>query len=142
MRDEPDSVDSEPKDVMPISHGRVLVLMAILGVAGGIAGAIFADARHGIGFLVGTAIAFGSYFWLKHSLNKVFESTEEGSKPKISAIKYIARYFTLGLVVAIIFATDIVPIISVLLGMAGFGFAVMADGLIRIFSSFSNRKDF
>lgn len=142
MRDEPDSVDSEAKDVMPISHRRVLVLMAILGIAGGIAGAFFVDIRSGAGFLAGTAIAFGSYFWLKHSLNKVFESTEDGAKPKISAIKYIARYFTLGIVVALVYATDIVPIISVLLGMAGFGFAVMADGLIRIFSSFSNRKDF
>ena len=142
MRDEPDSVDSEAMDAMPVSHGRVLVLMAVLGVAGGIVGAILVDARSGLGFLIGTAIAFGSYFWLKHSLNKVFESTEDGARPRISAIKYVARYFTLGAIVAVIYITGVVPIIAVLLGMAGFGFAVMADGLIRIFSSFSNRKDF
>lgn len=115
--------------------------MAILGITGGIAGAAFHSLRFGLGIIVGTAIAFGSYFWLKHSLKKVFDTAANGEKPRVSAIKYLARYFALGLVIAAIYVTEIVPIIAVLLGMAGFGFAVIADGLIRIFSSFSNRKE-
>lgn len=141
MRDGHESIDSSVQDVMPVSHRRILVLMAILGVAGGIAGSIFESILFGIGIILGTAIAFGSYFWLKHSLKKVFETAEEGSKPKVSALRYLARYFTLGIVIAAIYISGIVPIIAVLLGMAGFGFAVVADGTIQIFTSFFNRKE-
>ena len=125
----------------PMSHRRILILMAILGIAGSIAGTVLFDLRTGLGVLLGTALAFASYYWLKHSLRKVFDTTAEGERPRLSVIKYIARYFTLGFAIALIYATGVVPIIAVLLGMAGFGFAVMADGLIQIFTSFSNRKE-
>lgn len=141
MHDGHESVESSVGEVMPVSHRRILLLMAILGIAGAIAGTALHSLGFGLGIIIGTVIAFGSYFWLKHSLRKVFETAADGEKPRVSAIKYLARYFTLGLIIAAIYVTEIVPIIAVLLGMAGFGFAVMADGLIQIFSSFSNRKE-
>jgi hypothetical protein len=85
--------------------------------------------------LVGIVLAFANYYWLRYSLRKVFADAAEGEKPKISAIRYILRYLTLAVVVAIIFAIGILPIVAVILGMAGFGFAVVVDGIIRIFQS-------
>jgi hypothetical protein len=38
------------------------------------------------------------------------------------------------LVVALIYATGVVPIVALILGLAGFGFAVVIDGMIRIVS--------
>jgi hypothetical protein len=122
-------------DVMPPTHTRILVIMAVLGLLGAIAGAVFHSVSFGIGIVVGVILAFANYHWLRYSLRKVFADAAEGEKPKISAIRYILRYFTLGVVVAIIFAIGILPIVPVVLGMAGFGFAVVVDGIIRIFSS-------
>ena len=120
-------------DEVKPTPNRILVIMAIVGVLGAITGAVFHSISFGIGILVGIALAFGNYYWLRYSLEKVFAEAAEGERPKISAIRYILRYITLAIVVAIIFALGILPIVAVILGMAGFGFAVVVDGVIRIF---------
>jgi hypothetical protein len=128
-----ESVQADTLEPMQPTHNRILVIMAVLGILGAVAGAIFHSIGFGIGILVGIALAFANYYWLRYSLRKVFADAAEGEKPKISAIRYILRYLTLAVIVAIIFALGILPIVAVILGMAGFGFAVVVDGIIRIF---------
>ena len=130
-----ETVDADNVKVMPPSHDRILVIMAVLGVLGTIAGIVFHSIGFGIGILLGVALAFGNYYWLRYSLKKVFAEAAEGEKPRISAIRYILRYFTLAAVIAIVFAVGILPVVPVILGMGGFGFAVVIDGIIRIFQS-------
>jgi hypothetical protein len=126
-------VQADAREPVPPTHNRILVIMAVLGVLGAVAGAIFHSVSFGIGILVGIVLAFANYYWLRYSLRKVFADAATGEKPKISAIRYILRYLTLAVVVAMIFALGILPIVAVILGMAGFGFAVVVDGIIRIF---------
>jgi hypothetical protein len=122
---------SEP--VPPPTHGRILLIMAVLGSIGAIAGAVFLSIEFGIGILVGTGLAFVNYYWLRYSLRKVFANAAEGEKPKISALRYISRYLALAAIVAAIYATGVLPIVPVILGLGAFGFAVVIDGIIRIF---------
>jgi uncharacterized BrkB/YihY/UPF0761 family membrane protein len=122
------------QDVMPPSHGRILVIMAVLGLLGGIAGMTFGTIGFGLGIIFGTALAFGNYYWLKASLNRVFAEAAEGEKPKVSALRYLARYLVLGIVIAVVFASSILPIVPVILGLAAFGFATVIEGFIRIFT--------
>ncbi len=128
---------SEPVEqaeaIKPPTHGRILLIMAILCVTGAIAGAVFHSPSFGIGILVGGVLAFVNYYWLRHSLKKIFASAADGERPKISALRYILRYLTLAAVIAVIFALGILPIVPVILGMGSFGFAVVVDGLIKIF---------
>ena len=130
-----ETVDADNVKVMPPSHDRILVIMAVLGVLGTIGGIVFHSISFGIGILLGVALAFGNYYWLRYSLKKVFAEAAEGEKPRISAIRYILRYFTLAAVIAIVFAVGALPVVPVILGMGGFGFAVVVDGIIRIFQS-------
>ena len=130
-----ETVDADNVKVMPPSHDRILVIMAVLGVLGTVGGIVFHSIGFGIGFLLGVALAFGNYYWLRYSLKKVFAEAAEGEKPRISAIRYILRYFTLAAVIAIVFAVGILPVVPVILGMGGFGFAVVIDGILRIFQS-------
>ena len=116
----------------PPSHDRILVIMAIMGVAGGIAGAVLESIGFGLGILLGTALAFVNYYWLKRSLRKIFEVVEHGERPRMLGTKYFLRYVVLAIVVAIVYITGLVPIIALVLGLAGFGFAVMIEGFIRI----------
>ena len=122
---------SEP--VAPPTHGRILLIMAVLGVTGSIVGAVFHSLEFGIGILTGTALAFVNYYWLQYSLRKVFANAEEGQKPRLSVLRYVSRYLALAAVIAVIYITGLLPVVPVILGMCAFAFAVVVDGIIRIF---------
>ena len=121
--------------IRPPSHERILWIMAVLGVAGGIAGFALRSFEFGLGVLIGTALAFVNYYWLKRSLRKIFGAAESGEKPRMLAGKYFIRYIVLAAVVAVIYVTGILPIVALILGLAAFGFAVVVEGFIRIFST-------
>lgn len=133
MNGNSEPAEADMPEVMPPTHRRILVIMAILGVAGAIAGVVFHSAGFGLGILIGSGLAFVNYYWLKRSLQRVFADAVEGQKPKISALRYILRYVTMAAVIAVIFMTGVLPVVAVILGMGGFGFAVVIDGFIRIF---------
>ena len=134
MNDGAEPRGDNPEDIMPPSHDRILFIMGILGILGGFAGAYFISPEFGLGVFVGTVLAFANYFWLKASLKKLFAVAERGEKPKVSAFRFMGRYFALGCVIAVIHVTGVLPIVAVILGIAGFGFATVIEGLIRIFA--------
>ena len=125
---------NETGTARPLSHERILWIMAAIGIAGGIAGFAFSSFRFGLGILVGTALAFANYYWLKSSLRKIFAAAESGERPRMLAGKYFLRYLILAIVVAVIYAADLLPIVPVIIGLAAFGFAVVIEGLIRMVS--------
>jgi hypothetical protein len=136
-----DHAGSDRQLTTPPQHGRILVILGILGIAGAIAGAIFVSGRFGLGVLVGSGLAFANYYWLKCSLKTIFDVAAQGQKPRMLAGNYFLRYIILGAVVAVIYAADLLPIVAVILGMAGFGFAVVTEGLIRLFSAIFSTKE-
>lgn len=122
----------QTETVRPLTHGRILWTMAAIGLGGAIAGAAFGSFRFGLGILIGTALAFVNYYWLKSSLRKIFDAAATGERPRMLAGKYFLRYLILAAAVAVIYAVGLVPIVAVILGLAAFGFAVVIEGLIRI----------
>ena len=122
MSDKIEPVVPAEQAIVPLSHRRILVIMAVIGLAGSVAGATFASASFGAGVFIGSILAFANYYWLKVSLKKIFDvAAETGEKPRLLALKYFARYLVLGAVVAILYATAAVSIVGVILGMGGFG---------------------
>jgi hypothetical protein len=124
----------QSQNIRPVSHERILVIMAALGAVGGIAGFAFSSLRFGLGILVGTGLAFVNYYWLKNSLRKIFAAAQTGERPRMLAGKYFLRYVVLAIVVAVIYAADLLSIVGLILGLGAFGFAVVIEGVIRIFS--------
>ena len=121
-----------PETIRPVSHERILVLMAILGVIGGISGFAFSSLRFGIGILVGTGLAFLNYYWLKSSLRKIFAAAESGERPRMLAGKYFLRYLVIAMVLVVMYAADILPIVALILGLSAFAFAVVIEGMMRM----------
>lgn len=135
MSDDFEPVTIDSKRIMPISHSRILVIMGVLSLLGTISGFAFVSAKFGLGVLAGSILAFVNYYWLKVSLKKVFDgAAEAGEKPRLSALRYFMRYAILACVVAVLYATGAVDIMALILGMAGFGFAVVIEGFLRIFT--------
>jgi hypothetical protein len=127
--------------VTPPSHERILWIMAMLGVAGGIAGSVFKSFSFGLGILIGVALAFVNYYWLKRSLRKIFGAAESGERPSGLIGTYFVRYIALALVVAVVYITGLLPIVAVIIGLAAFGFAVLIEGFIRLFVTFFREKE-
>jgi len=123
---------SEPANAV-ISHRRLLVEMAVLVILGTVVGSLFGGARFGIGVLIGGALAFGNYFWLKRSTESLFETAFSGGRTPLPAIRFIARYVVLGLVILAIHYTGLLPAAAVIAGLAAFALAVVVDGIVSIF---------
>ena|SRR5687767_13476836 len=124
---------SETGYIRPLSHERVLRIMAVIGIAGAIAGFAFGSLGFGLGILIGTVLAFVNYYWLTSSLRKIFAAAASGDPPRMLAVRYFLRYVVLAIVVAAIYVTGLVSIVALILGLGAFGFAVVIEGLIRIF---------
>jgi len=135
MSDDIEPTAEAAEIIRPPSHERILWIMAILGVAGGVAGVAFGSFDFGLGILIGTALAFLNYYWLRSSLRKIFSAAATGERPRMLAGKYFLRYIVMAAVVAVIYITGVLPIVSLILGLAAFGFAVVLEGFIRIFST-------
>lgn len=110
--------------------------------AGCVLGIIFHSVSFGLGVLVGGILSVLNYIWLKRSLKKIFEKiVREGEKPPFLASHYLLRYAAFAAILTIIYLTQILPVTAVLLGLAGFAFAITIEGLIQLFSSFFSVKE-
>ena len=134
--------EEQPSTVQTLSHRRILTLMALAALLGSIAGFIFISASFGIGVLIGGALSLVNYYWLKRSLKTVFDSAVEGEAPRFLAGKYFLRYLTFGAILTVVYLTKTVPVVAVLLGLASFALAIIFEAIIRLFNSFSNKKEF
>ena len=125
-----------------MSHRRILWAMAVLAVLGGLAGWIFISRQFGFGVIFGGVLSLVNYYWLKVSLRKIFDSAvAHGEEPRFLAVRYFSRYLTLGVILTIVFLTEVVPIIAVILGLASFALAIMVEGLILLFSTFFKNRE-
>jgi len=117
----------------PLSHKRILLLMGIVAVLGSLASFIFVSPKFGLGFLLGGILSLVNYYWLKKSLKRIFDKALTGDKPKFLATRYFLRYVSFGVILTIVYLTDeILPVVSVLLGLASFALAIIIEALIRL----------
>ncbi|MGI8849104.1 MAG: hypothetical protein ACR2HT_02930, partial [Pyrinomonadaceae bacterium] len=69
------------------------------------------------------------------SLKGIFDKAITGDKPQFLATRYFLRYVSFGAVLTIVYLTEIVPVVAVLLGLASFALAIIIEAVIRLFSS-------
>ena len=120
---------------------RIVWLLVGLTAAGAMAGAYFKSGIFGAGILVGGILSVVNYIWLRSSVRVLLSRVDEGVKPQFLAVRYLSRYLTFGAVLVAIYLTDAFPMISVLLGLAGFAFAIVLEGLRSIAMSFNRNEE-
>ena len=131
----------QPSTVKTLSHRRILLLMALVGVLGAIAGFIFVSANFGIGVFIGAILSLVNYYWITQTLKGIFEMAVAGENPQFLGVKYIFRYLVFGAILAVFYITEIVPVVAVLAGLASFALAIIFEAIIRLFSGFSSKKE-
>jgi hypothetical protein len=134
-------VTAEQEKSLSLSHQRILWTMGIVVIVGTCLGFIFVDKSFGWGILVGGILSFLNYYWLKKSLAGIFSQTHEGGAPSFMTLNYFLRYVGLAVAIWILYEIKAISMIAVLLGMASFAAAIVIEGLIIIFLSFSKREE-
>ena len=142
MSDDSDNVITEQPAPPPISHRRILWTMGLVAVVAGLAGFIFVSRQFGLGVILGGILSFINYWWLKVSLKRLFDNAiAHGEKPRFLALRYFARYITLGGILTVVFLTETIPVVAVILGLSSFALAIVIEGFVRIFSTFFKSKE-
>ena len=140
MGDEFDPLTEGGSPPHEITKRRLLGWMVVFVIIAAAAGFMFGSTRFGWGILVGGILAFANYFWLDRSTRSIFDNANVGIMPSLLAVRYILRYVALGLVLWLIYKTDVVPVVAAIVGLSAFAMAVVADGMYGIFSSIFGRK--
>lgn len=132
------SAPLEPEQqVAQMSHRRILRSMAAVAFLGGLASFYLVSLEFGFGVFLGGFLSLVNYYWLKISLQGVFDRIAGGGeKPKFLAAKYFLRYAVFISILVVVFLTKILPIIAVLFGLASFAAAIIVEALILLFSMF------
>jgi len=142
MSDDSDNVITEQPTPPPISHRRILWTMGLVAVAAGFAGFIYASWQFGLGIILVGILSFINYYWLKVSLKRVFDKAlAHGEKPRFLVVRYFARYLTLGGILTVVFLTETIPVVAVILGLSSFALAIVIEGFIRLFSTFFKSRE-
>jgi len=142
MSEVSDNIQIKQSTPPSISHRRILWTMGLVAVFGGLAGLIFVSPQFGLGVILGGVLSFVNYYWLKISLKRIFDNAvAHGEKPRFLAVRYFTRYLTLGGILAIVFLTETIPVVAVILGLSSFALAIVIEGLIRLFSTFFKSRE-
>ena len=127
--------------VETLSHSRILILMAVVALLGTLLGLIFVSVSFGVGVFLGGGLSLLNYYWLRRSIRTVFDEALAGGKPQFLAVRYFLRYATFAAILAVVYLTKTVPVVAVLLGLASFALAIIFEAILRVFKSFSNKKE-
>ncbi len=142
MSDDSDSVITEQSAPPPISHRRILSVMSLVAVIASLAGSVYISPQFGIGVILGGILSFINYYWMKVSLKRLFDNAvAHGEKPRFLAVRYFARYVTLGAILTIVFLTHTIPVVAVILGLSSFALAIVIEGFISLFSTFFKSRE-
>jgi len=141
MSDDFEPIAVEQENFVPLTHRRILIVMAAVAISGSLLGLIFISRPFGLGVLIGGILSFVNYYWLKFSLKKIFAQVADGEKPRFLGLRYLFRYIVLGVVLTIVFLTETIPVVAVIAGLASFAIAIIIEGFIRIFLSFYKKKE-
>lgn len=132
---------TETAPVFARTEQRIASLTLAFGLAGAAVTGYFFSWREGFGVLVGTALAWLNFRWLRRGMDALVQAASDpkGPRPRqaqvISALTSAGRYALLGLLIYVIFKVSGVSILSMLLGLCALGAAATAASLYEILHS-------
>ena len=94
------------------------------------------------GLLLGGMLSFLNHHWLRTSLRAVFGgAAHTGARPRLSAARYVLRYFLIGLIVGSAYTLDLVSIGATLVGLCSFVAAIMFEAFIQLYFAIRYREE-
>ena len=113
------------------SETWISYLTVILGVVAGVAVGLRYEWRWGLGIVIGAALAWLNFRWLKQGLDALTQTIaaeappSKGQVPLGAYFKALFRYALIALIVYVIFKHLNVPVLSMVLGLCALGAATL-----------------
>lgn len=121
---------------------RLMRGMSASIVLGVLVSAMIAPWRVTTGLMLGGVLAFFNHHWLRTSLSAVFGgAAQAGQRPKLTAARYVLRYFVIAAVVASAYMLDLVSIAATLAGMCAFAAAIMIEAFTQLYFAIRYREE-
>jgi len=124
-----------------LSERRLLVTMTVILIVMIAASLFLANWDVTIGLMLGGALSFLNYYWLKSSLRSLFEKVALGTGGKFSASFYIVRYVVIGIVIFAAARLGVASVAAMLVGLLSFAFAILLEAFIQLYLSIVNREE-
>jgi small-conductance mechanosensitive channel len=118
---------------------RIAWLTLILGATAGAVAGLLGHARWAAGLMIGAALAWLNFRWLRHGLDALVtvSKAQSGSeKPRVPVGTYLRMLFRYGLIalaVYVIFKFLKVPLLGMVVGLCALGAATIAASVYEIF---------
>ncbi len=118
---------------------RVMCWTVALGVA---LSAPLAPWRVTTGLLLGGVLALVNHHWLRTSVRAAFSGDlSAGVRPRLSAARFVLRYFVVAAAVWSAYTLDVVSIVATLAGLGAFVVAGLVEGFIQTLLTFRQREE-
>ncbi|MFL6229501.1 MAG: ATP synthase subunit I [Pyrinomonadaceae bacterium] len=118
---------------------RVMCCAVAVSVA---ASAAFAPWRVTTGLALGGALALLNHHWLRTSVRAAFASASlTGLRPKLSAARFVLRYFVVTASVIAAYEFGVVSIVATLVGLSAFVVAGVVEGFFQTYLIFVHREE-
>ena len=120
---------------------RIAQLTLIFGLGGAAVTGYFFSWREGVGVLIGGALAWVNFRWLRRGMDALVQAASDPAGPRLqqaqvfAALRTAGRYALLGVLIYVIFKVFGVPILSMLLGLCALGAAATTASLYEILRS-------
>ncbi|HEX8491588.1 MAG TPA: ATP synthase subunit I [Pyrinomonadaceae bacterium] len=119
---------------------RAMYAVVALAVA---VSAVVAPWRVTTGLLLGGVLSLFNHHWLRGSLATVFGGPRSaGKRPRLSAARYVLRYFVIACVVVAAYMLDLISVPATLAGLCAFAAAVMVEAFVQLYLAIIRREEF
>ena len=127
-------------DVM-LSEQRLLAMMTVILIAMVVTSLFLANWTVTTGLMLGGALSYLNYYWLKSSLRSLFEKVAQGTGGKFSASFYIIRYAVIAIVIFAAARLGLASVAAMLVGLLSFAFAILLEAVVQLYLSIVNREE-
>jgi len=120
---------------------RILRIMAVAVALAVIVSAPFAPWRITTGLLVGGVLSLLNHYWMRTSISAGFAlALGQGTKPQITAVQYVLRYFVVGAIVFAAYQLNIVSLPATLVGLCSFVVALFVEAFREFYFAIIHRE--
>ncbi len=103
--------------------------------------AFLAPWRVTTGLALGGALALFNQYWLRTSVEAVFEGASESRPPRMGAARYVLRYVVVAAVVYAAAASELASLAATLAGMCAVVAGLLAEGFRQLYFAIVRREE-
>jgi hypothetical protein len=134
---EPGDVGEEPRAAeRRIFRGTFVAAVAAVAVS-----AFIAPWRVTTGLALGGALALFNQYWLRTSVEAVFEGATADKPPRMRAARYFLRYFVVAAAVFVAYKAGLVSLAATLAGMCAVVAGLLAEGFRQLYFAIVRREE-